>query len=348
MSDVESRKPLVIVFIGGESGEHDISLKSGAAVIRNLPSAGFQAMPVLIGQDGSFGFPPPEDPTRFTHSVGIGEAVYKMASMNPACAFIAMHGTFGEDGRVQALCDLMHIPHVGSDVTGSAVSMDKWLTKTIFRDAGIPTPDAVLEGALDTAEDTDGLVERVEDRIGLPCVVKTTRLGSSLGVGIAGNPDELERLVQDARGFGGVMLEAFHPGREMTVSVLEDPDTGEPEALPVIEIIPSDESKFFDQKSKYGLGVTQADEICPADIPDSLAARVGELAVMAHRALMLSGFSRTDFMVDDEGVWALETNSIPGLTEVSLFPKAAEAAGIGFSELVGRLVRRAMSGPKSR
>lgn len=340
--DGTDSKPLVLVFMGGESGEHEISMQSGAAVVENLPAAGYRPSPVVISREGLFGFPPPDDTGRTMHQVGIGEAVYKILSMDPACAFIAMHGPYGEDGRIQALCDLMHIPHVGSDVTGSAIAMDKWLCKAVYRDAGIPTPEGLLLTADDLARDRDGCLSRVEGEIGIPCVVKTTRLGSSVGVGIAGDRAGLEDLVDDAVAHGDIMCEAYHPGRELTVPVLEDPETGVPDALPVIEIVPQEESGFFDYSSKYGIGATQADEICPADIPDDLAQQVSGLAVSAHRALMLSGFSRTDFMVDDDGVWTLETNTIPGLTQASLFPKSAGAAGMSFSELAGTLIRRAM------
>ena len=342
MMDSTGSKPQVLVFMGGESGEHDISMQSGAAVVEHLPAAGYQPSPVVISRDGLFGFPSPDDTGRTMHQVGIGEAIYKVLFMDPVCAFIAMHGPYGEDGRIQALCDLMHIPHVGSDVTGSALAMDKWLCKAVYRDAGIPTPDGILLTAHDLVRDRGGSLDRVEGEIGLPCVVKTTRLGSSVGVGIACDRSELDDVADDAVKHGDVLCEAYHPGRELTVPVLEDPETGAPEALPVIEIVPQEDSGFFDYSSKYGIGATQADEICPADIPDDLAAQVSGLAVGAHRVLMLSGFSRTDFMVDDAGVWTLETNTIPGLTNASLFPKAAQVAGLSFSELVGTLVRRAL------
>ena len=263
--------------------------------------------------------------------------------MEPVCAFIAMHGPYGEDGRIQALCDLMHLPHVGSDVTGSALSMDKWLTKAVYRNAGIPTPDAILLGVTDLASGRSDVIARVEKEIGLPCVVKTTRLGSSVGIGIAGDEEELQDRLDEALEYGDILCESYHPGRELTVPVLEHPVTGEPDTLPVIEIIPREGSDFFDYGAKYGLGEsTQADEICPADIPEDLADEVRLLALKAHKALMLTGFSRTDFMVDDDGIWTLETNTIPGLTEASLFPKAAEAAGMSFSELVGSLIHRAI------
>jgi len=344
MSDGSGSKTRVIVFMGGESGEHDISLESGASVVKSLPGAEYEPIPLVIGRDGRFGFTPVEDPTRSVHTVGLGEAVYKLMSLGPDCAFIAMHGPYGEDGRVRALCDLMHLPCVGSDMTGSALAMDKWLSKAVYRCAGIPTPEAILLDETRLAGDLDDALDEVVEEVGLPCFVKPTRLGSSVDMGRAETRDELEEMVDRASRHGQVMCEALHDGRELTVPVLEDPDSGRAEALPVIEIIPAEGSEFFDYGSKYGKeGVEQAEEVCPAEIDDDLAEEVSDLAVKAHEALMLSGLSRTDFMVGDDGVQALETNTMPGLTEVSLFPKAAEAAGIPFHEMLMILIRGVMN-----
>lgn len=340
------RRPVVLVFMGGESAEHDVSLRSGAAVARNLPEAGFEPVPVVVTREGRYAFPPAEDLGRVDGAVDLGDAVNRIRDLSPACAFIAMHGPYGEDGRVQALCDLMHVPYVGSDVTGSAVAMDKWLAKSVYRSAGIPTPQAVLVDRRAFVEAPDRVLDEIERTLGLPCIVKTTRLGSSVGVGVAHDRDALGSWIDEALQYGGAFCEAYHPGRELTVPVLEDPDTGEPAALPVIEIVVKGPSRFFDYTSKYDPAL--ADEVCPALIPDDLAREVRDLAIQAHRALMLRGFSRTDFLVDDRGVWTLETNTIPGLTEVSLFPKAARVAGMTFADLVRVLVQGAMRGQNGR
>lgn len=335
-----SARARVVVFMGGESAEHEVSLRSGIAVVRNLPEAGFEAVPVVVTRQGRYAFPPPEEPWRAEDAVDLGDAVNRIQSLSPACAFIAMHGPFGEDGRVQALCDLMHLPYVGSDVIGSAVAMDKWLAKCVYRAHGIPTPDAVLVDRSEFEESRGGVLRAVEGRLGLPCVVKTTRLGSSVAVWVVCDREDLERCIEDALCHGGALCEAYHPGRELSVPVLEAVETGKPTALPVIEIVVKGDSRFFDYKSKYDPAL--ADEICPADIPWEVEVMVRDLAIRAHRALMLRGFSRTDFLVDDKGVWTLETNTIPGLTEVSLFPKAARVAGLTFADLVRVLVNGAM------
>ncbi len=332
--------PVVLVFMGGESAEHDVSLRSGATVARNLPEAGFEPVPVVVTREGRYAFPPLEDLGRVTDAVDLGDAVNRIRALAPACAFIAMHGPFGEDGRIQALCDLMHVPYVGSDVIGSAVAMDKWLAKCVYRSAGIPTPEAVLVDRRAFADSPGQVLNEIETTLGLPCVVKTTRLGSSVGVWVARDREGVRSRIEEALQYGGALCEAYHPGRELTVPVLEDADTGEPGALPVIEIVVKGPSRFFDYTSKYDPAL--ADEICPAPIPRELDTVVRDLAIRAHRALMLRGLSRTDFLVDDRGVWTLETNTIPGLTEVSLFPKAASVAGMSPADLVRVLVTRAI------
>jgi len=338
MSDSVPATPRVAVFLGGASREHDISLRSGSAVVRALPAAGFEALPVLVTRDGRFAFPSPNDPSRADAVVGLGEAVARIEAARPVAAFIAMHGLSGEDGRVQALCDWMHLPHVGADVIGSAVAIDKWFAKSVYHAEGIPTPDAVI---LHPADRVPGWEHGVVERIGLPCVVKATREGSSYGVVIAKDvPALVEAAAACAGADGRVLVEAFHRGRELTVPVLEDPVTGEPRALPLIEIVVKAHA-FFDLESKYDSRLS--DEICPAPVPEDLAREVSRLGVAAHRALALSGFSRTDVIVDDRGCWVLETNTIPGLTEVSLFPKAASVDGLSFPEMVRALVRRAMA-----
>ncbi len=330
----------VLVLMGGESSEHDISLRSGAAVVTNLAVANWVPVPVVIGRDGRYAFPPVDSLDTTGGFVDLGAAVSRMAALAPACVFPALHGLYGEDGRVQALCDLMHLPYVGSDVIGSAVAMDKWLAKAAYRAHKIPTADAVLLDHEELAR--PGWEEPVIERLGLPCVVKAPRQGSSVGVRIVHDLAALSQAAVLAASLGNrVMFEAFARGRELSVPVLEDAKTGAPRALPPIEIVVKTR-EFFDYDAKYDAKAT--DEICPAPIPDDLADIVSRLAVLAHKALMLCGFSRTDFIAAADGtVTVLETNTIPGLTEVSLFPKSAGVAGIPFSGLLDLLVRRAIA-----
>ena len=326
----------VLVLMGGPSTEHEVSLRSGAAVVRHMPAASFDPVPVVIGMDGAWRFPPARDLSSPVPALDLSAAIAHMKACSPVCAFIAMHGAWGEDGRIQSLCDLMGIPHIGADAVASAVAIDKWFAKAVYRAEGVPTPEAVLirkrgPGSLDD-------LEHLARPIGLPCVVKTPRMGSSKGVFIARDLGELRAKVEEALALDErVILEAFKKGRELTVPVLEDLESGEVQALPVIEIVVRRKaSAFFDYEAKYDPVATE--EICPAPIPADVAKEVQGLAIRAHLGLMLSGFSRTDFIWDGEGLWALETNTIPGLTEASLFPKAVAVAGGTFSSLIRTLV----------
>lgn len=333
-----SSLPKVLVFLGGESTEHEISLRSGAAVVKHLPAAGYEPVPVVVTRQGHYRLPAATDLGAPGPDLSLGDALNRLEALHPEAAFIAMHGLFGEDGRIQALCDLMHVPHVGADVIGSAAAMDKWFAKAVYRASGVPTPDAVL---LDGNQaDDPGVLSAAVDRLGLPIVVKSPRMGSSVGVYIAKTPETLAEHVASALRLGEhVLLETFRRGRELTVPVLEDPATGEPRALPVIEVRVL-KHEFFDLQTKYDPSLNE--ELCPAPIPEDVAREVQRLGVLAHRALQLRGFSRTDFIWTGDAFWCLETNTIPGLTEASLFPKAAAVAGMSFPDLVGVLVRRAL------
>ena len=290
----------VVVLMGGESTEHQVSLRSGLTVTKNLAKTQWQPVPVIVGRDGRFAFPKLEtfdlNQVDSLPYVELGAATSKIAALEPACVFLALHGLYGEDGRFQALCDLMRLPYVGADVIGSAVAMDKWLAKAVYNTHNIPTPDAVLL-ALDDL-DPDGLwQDRVIDEIGLPCVVKAPRQGSSLGVYIVRQQAKLSDAVKEVFKLGDrVMIEAFCPGRSFPFRC-EDPTTGGP-TLGSIEIVVK-KREFFDYEAKYDAAET--DEICPAPIDEQQTKAVSRLAEAAHRALMLSGFSRTDFMLTASG-----------------------------------------------
>ena len=258
---------------------------------------------------------------------------------SPACVFIALHGTFGEDGRIQSLFDLMDLPYVGADSIGSAVCIDKWATKATYLAAGVPTPSAVmLQGHQleDSAE-----MDRVKQEIGFPMVVKATREGSSFGISIVKSPDLFDAALKEVRKCSRIVLfEKYVLGREFAVPVIEDHESGDLRALPAVEIIVK-QSVFYDYSAKYS--PNGAEKICPAQISKNLADRMGATAVVAHRALMLKGYSRTDFIVTgDDALWALETNTLPGLTEFSLLPKSAAAVGISYARLLSILVSGAI------
>jgi D-alanine-D-alanine ligase len=249
-------------------------------------------------------------------------------------AFILLHGTNGEDGTVQGYLDLLGIPYQGAGVLGSALAMDKNMAKVLYRLNGLPVADWEMAVVADK-ENPERLLETLQ----FPLVIKPIRAGSSLGMSVAKNLEELRNGIRVAYGHDSqVMVEQFVKGREITVGVLGNDDLI---PLPLIEIIPGDEFTFFDYKAKYEKGASQ--EICPAKVDISIAEKAQEFALAAHRALQLRGYSRTDMMLTPEGnLYILETNTIPGMTPTSLLPQAAKEYGLNFSELIDRLLQLAM------
>ncbi|HSJ14409.1 MAG TPA: D-alanine--D-alanine ligase [Longimicrobiales bacterium] len=328
----------VAVLFGGTSEERDVSIASGAQVVKGLRDAGHE----VVAVDTASG--PLDDAAE--HALltrGISEAPPDAATLDmlrtgdataivhaPELAgvdviFLALHGGAGEDGTLQALLDLTGIPYTGSGMLGSAVAMDKDISKRLFIAAGVPTPEWLMAPA--GAGDVAGM-------IGWPAVVKPSKQGSTVGLTVVKRAEDLPAAIELAYRFDDeVMIERFIPGRELTVPVLgQDP-------LPVGEIITSHE--IFDYEAKYQPG--GAEEIFPADLTGAQVIEVQRLALAAHRALKLRGFSRVDFRLDAAGgLWCLEANTLPGLTSASLFPKGAAAAGIAFPQLCDRLCRLAL------
>ncbi|MBM4370959.1 MAG: D-alanine--D-alanine ligase [Deltaproteobacteria bacterium] len=325
----------VAVLMGGASGEHDVSLSSGQGILANLDPGCYVSLPVVIGRDGAWS-------VAGAAPVPLWEGLAVVARA-AALVFPALHGPNGEDGTVQGLLELAGIPFVGSDHYASALAMDKPRAKDVYRAAGIDTPAYVEVSRRAFEAAPDAVLEPIAESLGLPCVVKTPRLGSSVGVAIARDRDALAATLADILPLAGrAMVERFVRGTELTAPVLEDPDSGLPEALPLVEIRPR-VSGWFDFRAKYEKGGSE--ELCPAPVPPALTLRVQELGLAAHRALGCRGMSRTDVLVDAAGTpWVIETNTLPGFTPTSLLPQAAAAAGISYPALVDRLIRRALRG----
>jgi D-alanine-D-alanine ligase len=239
--------------------------------------------------------------------------------------FLALHGGAGEDGRIQAMLDLAGLAYTGSNDISSAAAMDKDLSKRLFRSAGVPTADWLMDP-------TD--VDTVENTLRWPVVVKPNKQGSTVGLSVVREPQQLEAAINRAHNFDSeVMVEQFIAGRELTVGLLDGV------ALPVGEIFSP--AEIFDYQSKYQRG--GAKEVFPADIPVAESAQLQDYALRAHRVLKLGAYSRIDFRRDQKGLfWCLEANSLPGMTATSLFPQAAKAAGIEFPDLLSRICRAAL------
>jgi D-alanine-D-alanine ligase len=303
----------VAVLKGGRSLERQVSLRSGARVQDALERLGHEVVAIDAGLD----------------------LVRRLRGANADVAFVAMHGRDGEDGTAQELLEIAGVPYTGSGVLPCVRAADKVLAKHLMLEAGIPTPEffAFSETAFRDLGAAD-LLPAMEERLDFPIVVKPASGGSALGIRFARSADDVPGALVSAFSYDSkVLLERHVAGRDLAVSVLDD------EPLPVVEAIPRDED-FYDFESRYEIGRT--DFVCPADLPGDAAARAQELALRTYRLLGLEGFGRVDLMLDESGdLWVLEANPIPGLTETSLLPQAAEAAGIGFDRLVERILELA-------
>lgn len=306
------RKKTIALLSGGISPEREVSLNSGAQVYEALDKEKYD----VIRYD------PKTDLAKLTTDASRIDA-----------ALIILHGPFGEDGTVQGMLDLLQIPYQGSGVLGSAVAMDKVLSKQLFEKAGLPTPAYVVFNRGDNVDSAD-----LARRLGLPMVVKPARDGSSIGMSIVRKAEDIEAAINKAFLQGPVILaEAYIEGVEITGGVMGNDEL---EAFPLIEIIPDQSHEFFDYEAKYTAGVTE--EICPARIDAALTEKAQHQAIMAHRALFCRGYSRTDMILSDQTIYVLETNTIPGMTATSLLPQAAAKGGYPFGKLMDRLIELAL------
>jgi D-alanine-D-alanine ligase len=303
----------VAVLKGGRSFERQVSLRSGARVEAALERLGHDVVGIDVG----------------------GDLVPRLREAAPDVAFLALHGPDGEDGTVQELLEVLGIRYTGSRVSACVRSADKVLAKHELRDAGVPTPDWVA--FTQTAFRELGAVEAmpaIEGRLDFPIVVKPAGQGSALGVKVARSASDVPGALVAAFSYDSkVLLERHVAGRDLAVSVLDG------EALPVVEAIPNNEAAY-DFEHRYEIGATAFR--CPAELGDDLTRRAQELAVAVHELLGCRDVSRVDMLCDEDGgLHVLEANAIPGMTETSLLPMAADAAGIGFDALIGRIVELA-------
>jgi D-alanine-D-alanine ligase len=325
----------VAVLKGGPSLERQVSLRSGAHAQDALTRLGHDVVGLDVGPD----------------------LIPELRGMHPDAAFIALHGSDGEDGTVQALLEAIGIPYTGSGPAACARCTDKALAKYLMREAGVPTlPFHPLHeqsikhlGAADAVAD-------IEAELGFPLVVKPASQGSALGVKFARAGDQLPGAMVGAFSYDDkILIERYALGRDLAVSVLDGPAAapaqdpapgpgqtprGQPFALPVVEAVPREE-EFYDYESRYEIGMTTF--VCPAELEAHTTARAQQLALDVYGLLGCHGVARIDLMLEaDSGdLWVLEINVVPGLTETSLLPQAADAAGIGFDELTARVLASA-------
>ncbi len=320
-----SDRPVVGVLLGGTSPEREVSLSSGRAVAEALETEGFTIRQYDYGL--------PEEEVHGSVAARLHHALTDGEFAGVDLVFITLHGGAGEDGRVQGCLEMAGVPYTGTGVLGSALSMDKWVTKALVDRAGITVPEAWLWKIGE--EIPENMVEtELGALLGWPMVIKPVNQGSTVGFSIVESVDDVPAALELAARFGSqVLVEEFIAGREITVAVLQD------EALPVIEIHPS--HGVYDYECKYTDGMSEYS--CPADLPEGVGTRLQMDALTVFEILHHRDFSRMDFrLAYDDTPYLLEGNTLPGFTSTSLVPKAAAAVGIGFGALCTRLVEAAI------
>lgn len=340
----------IIVLTGGTSAERNVALASGKAVAKALKAAGNNVKVI----DPVYGADQPDEEVIFTESNAIGKEFPTAEELNrysnkkvvdcinselfdnTDIVFLALHGKFGEDGRIQSLLELRGVKYTGTGVTSSAMAMDKNITKIMFNHNDILTPKwFMIKKGLHEEVKVD---QSIKLQVGYPAVIKPNDEGSTVGLSIV-QPDvediQLGKALEDAFSYSdNVMAEEYIEGRELTVAVIGE------ETMPVVEIKPK--SGFYDYVHKYTKGFT--DYFCPADLPDKLAEHIREKALVAHKALGCEVYSRVDFRLNSKGeAYCLEVNTLPGMTELSLVPKAAGATGMDFTALLNRIIELSLN-----
>jgi D-alanine-D-alanine ligase len=302
-------KKKIGVLLGGLSSEREVSLASGNAILKALREKGYHPVAIDVGRDAA-------------------EQIYKHGI---ELAFIALHGRFGEDGAIQGMLEVMGIPYTGSGILASALGMNKTVSKQVFRSQGL------LVGPSEVVYSGDaGTVNSIIDQIKYPVVVKPHAEGSSVGVSLVFKKEDVAQAVELAFKYGHeILIEKFIKGKEVQVGILGD------RALGAIEIVPK--RAFYDYAAKYEQGMS--DHFFPARIPGEVYARTLESGLTAHRSIGCRGYSRVDFIIDEDGApYILEVNTLPGMTATSLLPEIAKGSGISFPDLVEEIVRLAVEG----
>jgi len=370
---MSEKKIRIGIIFGGRSGEHEVSLASAASVIANLDRDKYEVVPIGITKEGSWllGVEPPQLQAAEQHITSdtnpdenLKQATAVTLTGDPSLRrlipvrsneqlgvegtldviFPVLHGTYGEDGALQGLLEMANVPYVGCGVLGSALGMDKEKMKMVFGSVDLPIVDSLTYRRNQWERSPEEIMDAVEEHIGYPCFVKPVNLGSSVGVNKAHDRDELKHAIDVAAEYDRkIIIECSIDCRELECSVLGN---DEPLASIVGEVVPSNE--FYDYNAKYLDGKSQI--IIPADIPHITAENVRRWAVQAFLALDLSGLARVDFFMEKETgkVYINEVNTIPGFTQISMYPKLWEASGLSYPQLLDHLIELAIERHEDR
>ena len=309
---------------GGPSSEYAISLKTGESVLKNINREKYAPVDILLSTHGEW------------YMNGVRTDLPSIAH-HVDVIWNALHGAFGEDGKVQQLFETFGIPYTGSEVLGSALGMHKVLAKERFREAGLRTPKGIVATG---TNDTENVLFELVQNMPLPVIVKPVSGGSSVATKLVRSFDELRDAIVDAGQYGEVLIEEYVEGREATVCVIDGTQAEEYIVLHPVEIIPPGANEFFDYEAKYS---GESQEICPGRFTPEEEAELRGLATKAHRAIGAIHYSRTDFILSPKGMYVLEINTLPGLTEGSLLPKALRAGEVTLPEFFDHVIGLALA-----
>ncbi|HEX2866822.1 MAG TPA: D-alanine--D-alanine ligase [Ignavibacteriales bacterium] len=329
----ENKKVKIALLLGGTSPEREVSKHSGKSIYKALKDSGYN----VIAIDPAYGLNQPKDAELLFEDKDFAEISNRncITAINSPLldgvdlAFLALHGRWGEDGTIQSLLELRGIKYTGSGVLASSLAMDKSMTKIMFQHYGVMTPKWFTVTPNDYDEEV--AKDKVNKLLGYPCVIKPNEGGSTIGLTVCNNENEIDDAVKLALKYSeSAVVEEFIPGREVTVTVLDKM------ALPVLEIRPKHE--LYDYECKYTQGMTEY--IVPAELPDEVAGSLQEQAIMAFKAVGCRGYARFDFrLTEDNRMYCLEVNTLPGMTSTSLVPKMAKAMGMSFDELLEKIIK---------
>ena len=366
-----SKKLRIGIIFGGRSGEHEVSIRSARSVIEAIDKSKYEVIPIAITKEGNWLAPAaaaellPASAQRLLSKQQLGGSKEDVAIVGDPSrnelieldsksnvgrldvVFPVLHGTYGEDGTLQGLLELAAIPFVGCGTLASSCGMDKVVMKALFKEAGLPICRYTWLLRPDWENDPDGVTRRIKREIGLPCFVKPANLGSSVGVSKATDKGSLAKAIDLAARYDRkIMVEELVDGREIECAVIGN---DEPQAsLPGEYVINEESARFLDYTEKYS-STGNVDFVVPARISKTLIARIQKLAVAAFKAIDASGLSRVDFFLKNDGELLLnEINTLPGLTDVSGFPKMWEATGVPFPKLIDRLIAFAIERHQER
>lgn len=333
---MSNTKPKVALLVGGNSPERQVSKMSGKGVLGALRNLQYPTIVI----DPAYGLNQPKDEEHFFSEKDFTEmsnrncidAINSKLLDEVDIIFSALHGKWAEDGTIQSLFELRGLKYTGSKVLASALAMDKEMSKVIFRQTGVQTADWFT--IKNRSFDPELVADEIKQKFGFPCIIKANDQGSTVGLKFVKDESEVEEGIVIAQQFSSkALVEKYISGRELTVAILIN------EALPVLEIVPK--SGLYDYKSKYTSGMSEY--IVPAKIPEEVAKKAQHQALTAFHSLGCEGYSRVDFRLDNENeLYCLEVNTLPGMTPLSLVPKAAKAAGISFEELINKIIAQAL------